>query len=53
MAAQINIEAYSDALVVLGTAGVVVPMVRRFGHQPGAGLISPPARCSARSDSAR
>ena len=26
-----NVAAYSDALVVLGTAGIVVPMVRRWG----------------------
>ena len=29
--APINVEVYSDALVVLGTAGVVVPLVQRFG----------------------
>ena len=38
---------YSDALVVLGTAGVVVPMVRRWGLSPvlgylGAGAILGP-----------
>jgi monovalent cation:H+ antiporter-2, CPA2 family len=42
-----NIVAYSDALVVLGTAGVVVPMVRRWGLSPvlgylGAGAILGP-----------
>ena len=31
MAASINISAYSDVLVVLGTAGVVVPLFRRLG----------------------
>ncbi len=31
MAASINISAYSDVLVVLGTAGVVVPVFRRLG----------------------
>ncbi|MDR6304602.1 CPA2 family monovalent cation:H+ antiporter-2 [Nitrobacter vulgaris] len=31
MTTTININAYSDALVVLGTAGVVVPIVRRWG----------------------
>jgi monovalent cation:H+ antiporter-2, CPA2 family len=31
VAAPINISAYSDALVVLGTAGIVVPLVRRLG----------------------
>ena len=30
-AGQINIDAYTDALVVLGTAGIVVPMMRRWG----------------------
>ena len=31
MAATINIPVYSDALVVLGTAGVVVPLLRHWG----------------------
>jgi len=44
---SININAYSDALVVLGTAGVVVPIVRRFGINPvlcylGAGAVLGP-----------
>jgi monovalent cation:H+ antiporter-2, CPA2 family len=34
-----NIDAYSDALVVLGTAGVVVPLVRRFGFSPVLGYL--------------
>ncbi len=34
MAEGINIAAYSDALVVLGTAGIVVPLVRRSGVSP-------------------
>jgi monovalent cation:H+ antiporter-2, CPA2 family len=43
----ININAYSDALVVLGTAGVVVPIVRHWGINPvlgylGAGAILGP-----------
>lgn len=43
----INIDAYSDALVVLGTAGIVVPIVRRWGLNPilgylGAGAILGP-----------
>ena len=47
MAASINIPVYSDALIVLGTAGVVVPMVHRFGFSPvlaylGAGAILGP-----------
>lgn len=47
MTPSININAYSDALVVLGTAGVVVPIVRRWGINPvigylGAGAILGP-----------
>ncbi len=47
MAAIGNLDAYSDALVVLGTAGIVVPLVRRFGLSPvlgylGAGAILGP-----------
>jgi CPA2 family monovalent cation:H+ antiporter-2 len=47
MAASFNIDAYSDALVVLATAGIVVPLVRRFGLSPvlgylGAGAILGP-----------
>lgn len=47
MAATINLDAYTDALVVLGTAGIVVPLVRRFGMSPvlgylGAGAILGP-----------
>ena len=47
MAATFNIDAYSDALVVLGTAGIVVPLGRRFGLSPvlgylGAGAILGP-----------
>jgi CPA2 family monovalent cation:H+ antiporter-2 len=43
----INIDAYSDALVVLGTAGIVVPIVRRWGLNPilaylGAGAVLGP-----------
>ena len=34
MTPTIDIAAYSDALVVLGTAGVVVPTARRFGVSP-------------------
>jgi len=34
MAAAINLDAYSDALVVLGTAGIVVPMVQRWRVSP-------------------
>ena len=40
MAGSINIDAYSDALVVLGTAGIVVPLVRRFGLSPVLGYLA-------------
>ncbi|MBI3703279.1 MAG: cation:proton antiporter [Rhizobiales bacterium] len=40
MAAAINIDAYSDALVVLGTAGVVIPVVRRWGVNPVLGYLA-------------
>jgi monovalent cation:H+ antiporter-2, CPA2 family len=39
MAAPINIDVYSDALVVLGTAGIVVPIVRRWGLSPVLGYL--------------
>jgi CPA2 family monovalent cation:H+ antiporter-2 len=39
LAATIDIPAYQDALVVLGTAGVVVPMVRRWGINPVLGYL--------------
>jgi len=44
---MVNIDAYSDALVVLGTAGVVVPVARRLGITPvlaylGAGALVGP-----------
>ncbi len=47
MAANIDIGAYSDALVVLGTAGVIVPLFRRLGISPvlaylGAGAVLGP-----------
>ena len=37
--APINVEVYSDALVVLATAGVVVPLVQRFGLSPVLGWL--------------
>jgi len=40
VAAPINIDAYSDALVVLGTAGIVIPMVRRWGLSPVLGYLA-------------
>ncbi|HEY6024856.1 MAG TPA: cation:proton antiporter, partial [Pseudolabrys sp.] len=40
MAAPINIDAYSDALVVLGTAGVVIPIVRHWGISPVLGYLA-------------
>jgi CPA2 family monovalent cation:H+ antiporter-2 len=39
MAGTINITAYSDALVILGTAGIVVPIVRRLGISPVIGYL--------------
>ncbi len=39
LAAAINIEAYSDALVVLGTAGILMPVVRRLGVSPVVGFL--------------
>ncbi len=39
MSDSINIAAYSDALVVLGTAGVVVPVMRRLGINPVLGYL--------------
>ncbi len=47
MVPTIDLTAYSDALVVLGTAGVVVPLVRRSGVSPvlaylGAGALLGP-----------
>lgn len=47
MTSPLNVHVYSDALVLLGTAGVVIPLVRRFGLNPvlgylGAGAILGP-----------
>lgn len=39
-ATEINFDAYSDALLVLGTAGIVVPLVRRFGGSPVLGYLA-------------
>ena len=39
MASTINVAAYSDALVVLGTAGIVVPFVSRLGFSPVLGYL--------------
>lgn len=35
----INIAAYSDALVILGTAGILIPMVSRLGISPTLGYL--------------
>jgi monovalent cation:H+ antiporter-2, CPA2 family len=40
MTAPINISAYSDALVVLGTASIVVPVARRWGLSPVLGYLA-------------
>jgi monovalent cation:H+ antiporter-2, CPA2 family len=37
---NINITAYSDALVVLGTAGVLIPIFRRLGVNPVLGYLA-------------
>ena len=55
MASTIDTDAYSNALVFLGTAGVVVPLVRRFGVSPilgylGAGAILGPLGLGSFSD---
>jgi len=39
MASSINMPVYSDALVVLGTAGIVVPLVHRWGVSPVLGYL--------------
>ena len=39
MVSPINISVYSDALVLLGTAGIVIPLVRRFGFNPVLGYL--------------
>lgn len=40
VAADINITAYSDALVVLGTAGVLIPIFRKWGVSPVLGYLA-------------
>ena len=39
MVSTINVAAYSDALVVLGTAGILVPFVSRLGFSPVLGYL--------------
>lgn len=39
-AAGFNITAYSDALVVLGTAGVLIPIFRKWGVSPVLGYLA-------------
>lgn len=39
MSATINLGTYSDVLVVLGTAGLIVPLVRRWGLSPVLGYL--------------
>ena len=39
MISTINIAAYSDALVVLGTAGILVPIISRLGISPTLGYL--------------
>jgi CPA2 family monovalent cation:H+ antiporter-2 len=40
LTADINFDAYSDALLVLGTAGVAVPLARRLGISPVLGYLA-------------
>ena len=40
MSSSSHLAAYSDALVVLGTAGVVIPLVRRLGVSPVIGYLA-------------
>jgi CPA2 family monovalent cation:H+ antiporter-2 len=40
VAAAIDIQTYSDVLVVLGTAGVVVPLAKRWGLSPVLGYLA-------------
>ena len=40
MNSTINLAAYSDALVVLGTAGILVPIVSRLGFNPVLGYLA-------------
>ena len=39
MAGTINLPVYSDVLVVLGTAGIVVPLVKKWGLSPVLGYL--------------
>jgi hypothetical protein len=53
----LNLDAYSDALVVLGTAGIVVPILRPHDAARCPGRLSPavsiiPRRCECRDDAA-
>jgi monovalent cation:H+ antiporter-2, CPA2 family len=40
VSADINITAYSDALVVLGTAGVLIPIFKKAGFSPVLGYLA-------------
>ena len=40
MNSTINVAAYSDALVVLGTAGILVPILSRLGFNPVLGYLA-------------
>ena len=40
MTPTINVAAYSDALVVLGTAGILVPLLSRLGFSPVLGYLA-------------
>jgi CPA2 family monovalent cation:H+ antiporter-2 len=40
VSAAIDVNIYSDVLVVLGTAGLIVPVMRRFGISPVLGYLA-------------
>jgi monovalent cation:H+ antiporter-2, CPA2 family len=40
LALALNFNVYSDALVVLGTAGILIPALRQFGVNPIVGYLS-------------
>ena len=40
MTSTINLAAYSDALIVLGTAGILVPILARLGFSPVLGYLA-------------
>ena len=39
MAAAVDVAAYRDVLIILGTTAVTVPLLRRFGISPALGFL--------------